>query len=362
MTFGFLILAHNNWEYVKVAAPLAPVVGFTRTIWDLRGRLAELVGQGTGRLYYRPLHAGRGAPDWSEDFAHRTLEYQVDKWFELFVKDGMDFEEFINDLDGHRPLIQIFNEPRGVLNDMPKMWAYSEFSAALAKRIWHLGGQAALGGWSTGVLNRGRVAHMEPMLAVCRGDNPIAVFEYHEYAPIWPAVWLGRNQSESVPVEATNDEKWAAVWRDPVPMFTDPHDYLPAYLIGRNMGLPFLREDTSVGWGIPELYDVNMMQGEGVVDNIPDLRLPVRNNGDQFGGVNSTVNAVEKRLGIPSHEVAVEGFRLVDNLLDHMKGPGGRTKVPIRVAFCFGDGFGWDGYNFVRTQRQFEAYVSYLGG
>ena len=361
MKFGFLILAHNNWEYVKEAAPLAPVVGFTRTIWDLRGRLAELIQPGS-RLYYRPLHAGKGAPDWNADLSHLGLEAQVDKWFKLFVKDGMDFEEFVRDVDGHRAIIETFNEPKGVLNDMQKMWAYSEFNAALAERIWEMGGQAAVGGFSTGTLDRTRVAHMEPMLDVCRGAHPIALFKYNEYAPIWPAVWLGRNQSHGIAIDATNEEKWAAVWREPLPTFDDPHDLLPAYLIGRNMGLPFLREDTSVGWGIPELYDVALMQGEGVVDNINDLRLPVRNNGDQFGGVNTTVNAVERLLGIPSHQVAVEGFRLVDELLDYAVGPGGGTRVPLRVAFCFGDGFGWDGYNFVRTQKQFEAYVDYLGG
>ena len=302
--------------------------------------------------------AGKGAPDWYTDLRGLTIRDQVQTWLNLAVKDGIPLVDLIDRMHPHRPNIQVFNEPHGVLNDMIAMYEYARFSAAMAERIWDLGGRAAVGGFSTGTLTRGRAAHMDRALHLCRGDSPIATFEYHEYSPIWPTVWMGQNQSEGVPVDANNDAKWDAVMRSPFPDFSRRASWQPSYLFGRVFGHP----NADGSYGIHELLDCDLLLGEGIIDHIGDLRLPLRNNGEAFHRVNTTVNAIERRLNIKASDVAVEGLRVADDFLDRFKRGGGRHIVSKRMAFAVGPGWGWDDADITASDEQFQAYRAYLKG
>ncbi len=228
----------------------------------------------------------------------------------------------------------------------------------MAERIWDIGGKAAVGGFSTGTLNRQRVAHMEPMLELCRGGSAISTFEYHEYSPLWPSVWQGINQSEGVPITANNEAKWHAIMQAPFPDYSKPENWQPSYLFGRIFGLP----NADGSYGIHQLLDCDLLLGEGVIDHIGDARLPVRKDGTPFGGVNTTVHAIEKRLNIPSHKVAVEGLKMADGFLDRFKRAGGQPIVGKRMAFAVGPGWNHEDFDLTATPKQFEAYRDYLKG
>jgi hypothetical protein len=280
-------------------------------------------------------------------------------WTNHFTKDGDTLQRIIDDMSPHRPIIQIFNEPY-FGNDYQAVREYSRFSAAMALNLWERGAQAAVGGWSTGVLDHDMVLHMGPMLDVCRDRK--ALFEYHAYSYFWPTVWMGRNQSHGIDPTATQAEKWLAIWQDPEPDFADPNSWLISWLTGRIFGIPKVWPDGRVTFGIPELFDVPKLLGEGVVDHIYDVRLPARDpeTGDLFGGVNTTKFQASKLLGIDPERVAVAGLEIMDDFLDRFKMAGGENQVDLRMAFAVGPGYNFEGHDLTATEKMFNYYLEYL--
>jgi hypothetical protein len=359
MSEHFGVFTPGRWkaEHIIRFGPYLPILGWTRVdIHDSRF-LAEHAG---GEVYYRPLPFQNESNYLSfSHIANLPFDQQRDRWLAACVKDGIPLARVLDDMraNGKRPIIPLFNEPTDILNDPEIFVRYDEFSYEMSRFLGgQMGATAAIWGGGTGWLHEYFIEGMQGILEATNKIHGWCYLEYHRYTPIGPHVWMGANQSHGLTGDEDEATKWEYItrhdWSQPI---TSKTELVPAWLGERIWGIA--NDDGS--YGLPALWDCDLLIGEGVVDRIPDVGSSGKSRLPKEGGGTWYENRfiLMREMGIQEHEAGVACLRAVDDTLARLRNYGAPT---LRMAFCVGPGWGWDNYDFWRDEKHLDAFMGYL--
>lgn len=357
---GFQILPGAVENHLNPAMQVGPsMVGVLEESWDWVKVVAQRTDPAVTKIYYKDL------PDWSlwfDRLRHMPAEDAVTVWWDQAKRSGDTLDDMIGwaAAEGHRLVIGAFGEMHAdMLNNPAALSQFADFERERAIRTWSRGGMASLFKFSTGTVTPERIRHIAHALDVCRwngNDEPIAVFCIDEYAAIWPTTWMGPNQTDILPPDATRDQKFDALLDTPHPDFGDLAAWRPAWLVGRAWGM----DNRDGTYGITELWDVLMMLGEFGVDVIIHDDIPVRGSGEPFGGWWTCRSVWTSRLGFAREEDGLRAaLELGDDFYTRLRLPNGHLQVPWRMWFGAGPGHGWDDFDLFRSDSSFRTYVDY---
>ena len=226
----------------------ASAIGILRPEFKLLRELAKRADPQKIRLSYKDM------PHWDlwfERLQDMRAEEAVAAWWKRAAKDGHSLDDIIGWAaeEGHRPGIGAFGEiPQRILSNPVALSKFADFERVRAARVWQAGGMADLFKFSVGTTDNTVAGHIAHALDVTRWDGttpPIATLTIDEYAYVWPTVWMGPNQSDTVLDDMSNDIKWRAILKSPYLDFGNPDAWRPAWLLGRIWGMK--NQDGSYG-------------------------------------------------------------------------------------------------------------------
>jgi hypothetical protein len=307
MSEHFGVFTPGRWkaEHVIRFGPHLPILGWTRVdIHDSRF-LAEHAG---GEVYYRPLPFQNESNYLSfSDIANLPFDQQRDRWLAACVKDGISLARVLDDMrvKDKRPIIQLFNEPTEVLGDDDMLRRYDDFSYSMAEFLGaQMDATAALWGGGTGWFTQRIVDRIPGILAATNKQDGFCYLEYHRYTPIGPHVWMGANQSHGLTGDEDEATKWEYItrhdWGQPI---TSKAELVPAWLGERIWGIA--NDDGS--YGLSELWECDLLIGEGVVDRIPDVGSSGKSRLPKEGGDPWYVSrfVLVREMGVQEHEAGM---------------------------------------------------------
>jgi hypothetical protein len=347
------------------------MVGCTTENWDWIKKFAPLADPNITKLFLMPVHVGWDR--WFNELSKMPPMDAAARWAEMAHRLDDSLEDMIGwaAAHGHRLVVSGLGEiHHTILDDGNALRALADFERARALWLWEKGGMASMFTFSTGNINRWRVAAIAHALDVCRYDypgGPIGVFCDNEYGPIWPTWWLGRNQTDDIPVDAEIDDEllFSHGFEDPHPDYADLARIRPGWLMGR-LWLMGITQDENGEWidfGIPELEGVLKMKREVGVDYIPHHTIPTKQNGEPFTGWWTCKNVWMSRLGFPTEQAGLIGaMKEYEHFYGRLRLPNGELEVPWSMWFAAGPGHGWDDYDIFRTDASAAAYVSHVAG